>query len=84
MDSPTVSMLGPGQVAARCRARCLIGRGFSARSCRATFGTTSLSTGFNIDDVQEAFGHADAVCRFDCAMSSKSSDRLISLNRVAH
>lgn len=34
-------------------------RGFSAHSCRATFGTTALLQGAALEDVQEAMGHAD-------------------------
>lgn len=36
-----------------------IERGFSAHSCRATFGTTALLQGAALEDVQEAMGHAD-------------------------
>ena len=34
-------------------------RGYSAHSCRATFGTTALLKGAGLEDVQEAMGHAD-------------------------
>jgi len=34
-------------------------RGYSAHSMRATFITTALENGANLEDVQEAVGHAD-------------------------
>lgn len=36
-----------------------LSRGYSAHSMRATFITTALANGANLEDVQEAVGHAD-------------------------